>query len=59
MPAIFLSYRRNDTGGYAGRLADALEARFGTGSVFQDTLKGEVHEVERATRQSLALTRAP
>ncbi len=36
MPTIFLSYRRADTGGYAGRLADALAARFGRGSVFQD-----------------------
>lgn len=36
MTAIFLSYRRADTSGYAGRLADALEARLGPGSVFQD-----------------------
>ena len=36
MPVVFLSYRRSDTGGYAGRLADALEGRFGKGSVFQD-----------------------
>jgi hypothetical protein len=34
--AIFLSYRRSDTSGYAGRLADALEKRFGKSSVFQD-----------------------
>lgn len=32
MTAIFLSYRRTDTGGYAGRLADAHEERFGKGS---------------------------
>ena len=36
MPVVFLSYRRIDTGGYAGRLTDALEMRFGKGSVFQD-----------------------
>lgn len=36
MPGIFLSYRRADTGGYAGRLADSLEKRFGKGNVFQD-----------------------
>jgi len=36
MPSIFLSYRRADTGGYAGRLADSLERHFGKGSVFQD-----------------------
>jgi hypothetical protein len=34
--AIFLSYRRADTGGYAGRLADSLEKHFGRSSVFQD-----------------------
>lgn len=34
--ALFLSYRRIDSGGYAGRLSDALEARFGAGSVFHD-----------------------
>lgn len=33
---LFLSYRRKDGSGYAGRLADALEARFGAGSVFHD-----------------------
>lgn len=34
--AIFLSYRRDDSAGFAGRLADALEAEFGHGSVFRD-----------------------
>ena len=33
---VFLSYRRGDAGGYAGRLADALMARLGQESVFQD-----------------------
>jgi hypothetical protein len=33
---LFLSYRRDDTAGFAGRLADALEAAFGSGSVFRD-----------------------
>ena len=36
VPCIFLSYRRNDSAGFAGRLADALEAEFGAGSVFRD-----------------------
>ncbi|MGZ5259352.1 MAG: toll/interleukin-1 receptor domain-containing protein, partial [Burkholderiales bacterium] len=36
MTSIFLSYRRSDTGGYAGRLTDALEKHFGKNSVFQD-----------------------
>jgi hypothetical protein len=33
---IFLSYRRDDTGGRAGRLFDVLVTRFGAGNVFQD-----------------------
>ena len=36
MSALFLSYRRDDSAGFAGRLADALEAAFGAGSVFRD-----------------------
>jgi TIR domain-containing protein len=33
---VFLSYRRNDVGGYAGRLTDDLRQRLGAKSVFQD-----------------------
>jgi hypothetical protein len=33
---VFLSYRRSDAGGYAGRLADTLTGRLGPRSVFQD-----------------------
>ena len=33
---VFVSYRRGDAGGYAGRLADALGQRLGARSVFQD-----------------------
>lgn len=36
MPRIFISYRREDSAGYAGRLSDALEARHGAGNVFRD-----------------------
>lgn len=36
MSRLFLSYRRDDSAGFAGRLADALEAEFGAGSVFRD-----------------------
>ena len=53
MTAIFLSYRRTDTGGYAGRLADALEARFGKGSVFQD-----VETIEPGTNFERAINAA-
>jgi hypothetical protein len=35
---IFLSYRRSDVGGHAGRLADALLQRLGANSVFQDVI---------------------
>ena len=33
---IFISYRRDDAAGEAGRLADHLSRRFGTGAVFLD-----------------------
>jgi hypothetical protein len=36
MARIFISYRRGDTGGYAGRLCDRLTARFGGDQVFMD-----------------------
>ena len=36
MARIFLCYRREDSAGFAGRLADALEKEFGPGSVFRD-----------------------
>ncbi len=32
---VFLSYRRGDVAGYAGRLSDALRERLGAKSVFQ------------------------
>jgi hypothetical protein len=36
MATIFISYRRDDAGGYAGRLCDRLTARFGDDHVFMD-----------------------
>ncbi len=33
---IFLSYRRDDSAGYAGRLADSLEPFLGAGKIFRD-----------------------
>lgn len=36
MPGIFVSYRRDDSAGYAGRLGDALKERFGSNLVFMD-----------------------
>lgn len=36
MAKIFLSYRRDDSAGYTGRIFDHLSARFGSGRVFMD-----------------------
>ena len=36
MPSIFISYRRGDGGGYAGRIFDRLRQQFGDGEVFRD-----------------------
>lgn len=36
MPGVFISYRRSDSGGWAGRLFDHLSMRFGKDLVFQD-----------------------
>ncbi len=36
MPKIFISYRRDDSGGRAGRLYDRLIDHFGQGQVFMD-----------------------
>src|SRR4051812_21225570 len=36
MPDIFISYRRGDSAGHAGRLYDGLLSRFGDGNVFID-----------------------
>ncbi len=35
---VFISYRRDDAAGYAGRLEEALEKRLGRGSAFRDVL---------------------
>lgn len=55
MSALFLSYRRDDSAGFAGRLADTLEVAFGSGSVFRDVddiRPGEdfVHAIESHLR---------
>jgi hypothetical protein len=61
MNGIFISYRRQDSGGYAGRLYDNLRSRFGA-RVFQDVdsiADGEIFTtvLERALSESeVALT---
>src|ERR1039458_9663631 len=41
-PGVFISYRREDSGGYAGRLFDILSAQFGKENLFMDldTIEG-------------------
>ena len=56
---IFISYRRDDAAGYAGRLEEALEKRLGRGCVFRDVLDispGE--DVVAAIRARLASAQA-
>ena len=36
MPGLFISYRRDDQAGFAGRLADSLGLAFGADNVFRD-----------------------
>jgi hypothetical protein len=50
---IFLSYRRADAAGHAGRLTDVLEGRLGPGTVFRDVASIDggtdfVHAIEKA-----------
>jgi hypothetical protein len=42
MPGIFISYRREDSAGHAGRLFDRLGAKFGRDRVFMDVSAIEV-----------------
>jgi hypothetical protein len=52
MPAIFISYRRSDAGGYAGRIFDRLRQQFGDGEVFRD-----VDTIDSGTRFPDAIAR--
>ena len=36
MAAVFISYRRDDTAGYAGRIRDRLANEYGSGLLFMD-----------------------
>jgi TIR domain len=49
-PQVFISYRRQETAGHAGRLYDAMSARFGEPHVFVDVdLAPGIDFVERIT----------
>jgi TIR domain len=55
IPSIFISYRRDDTAGHAGRLADALISHFGRANVFIDVAAiSPGVDFEQRTRQALA-----
>jgi TIR domain-containing protein len=50
VPTVFISYRREDSAGHAGRLYDALATRFGDDNVFMDVeLAPGIDFVERIT----------
>ena len=52
---VFLSYRRDDVGGHAGRLSDALVDRLGRDQVFYDvTTIGAGRDFTMAIDQALA-----
>jgi hypothetical protein len=60
MGTIFISYRREDSGGHAGRLFDALGNRFGSARVFRDIEDLEpgvdfVDALDKALNQCAAL----
>jgi hypothetical protein len=56
---LFLSYRRDDTSGRAGRLSDSLRQRLGASNVFQDVASiSPGVDFERAIDASLARTDA-
>ena len=49
-PKVFITYRREETGAHAGRLYDAMVARFGEANVFMDVdMAPGVDFVERIT----------
>ena len=52
-PRVFVSYRREDASGHAGRLYDVLAARFGASNVFMD-----VDTIEVGTDFAQAIERA-
>ena len=54
-PKVFISYRREDDGGYARGVRDGVAERFGSDSVFMDLKIGPGEDfVERIRRPSPA-----
>ena len=64
-PKVFITYRREETAAHAGRLYDAMVARFGEGNVFMDVdMAPGIDFVERITEavaacQVLIVVRVP
>ncbi|MGA3348788.1 MAG: TIR domain-containing protein [Candidatus Sulfotelmatobacter sp.] len=57
MGAIFISYRRSDSQGEAGRLFDDLVQHFGEGMVFMDVAVIEAgRDFRKAIEKSIAQT---
>ncbi|HZH76780.1 MAG TPA: TIR domain-containing protein [Archangium sp.] len=55
MPKIFISYRRDDSGGQAGRLFDHLTKHFGGDSVFMDVDTIDLgHDFEPALKDAVS-----
>jgi hypothetical protein len=51
---VFLSYRRDDASGHAGRLHDDLQSKLGVGSVFQDVVSiGPGERYRRLIQQAI------
>jgi hypothetical protein len=51
---IFINYRRDDAGGFAGRLSDSLANYFGCDRVFRDVTDIDYgHDFEQAIDQKL------
>ena len=63
MPSVFISYRRSDTGGHAGRLFERLRCWYATEELFFDvnSISGGgdfPEEIERAIRAARASPRS-
>jgi TIR domain-containing protein len=52
-PKVFISYRREDSAGHAGRLFDAMAARFGDDHVFMDVDLGPGVDFETRITQTI------
>jgi hypothetical protein len=52
-PKVFISYRREDSAGHAGRLFDAIAARFGDDHVFMDVDLGPGVDFEHRITQTI------